>query len=102
MLFSGGILCSLHTVFANDSSLDTSFGNNGFVTTSIGTSSDIDNSVVQQDDGKILVSGYSFNFNGTDYNFAVARDNFDGSLDNTFSGDGIATKIITGRMKVTQ
>ncbi|WP_005037109.1 hypothetical protein [Holophaga foetida] len=45
--------------------------------------------MVIQDDGKIVVAGYSYN--GTYKNFAVARYTTSGSLDTTFSGDGINT-----------
>ena len=47
-------------------------------------------SVALQADGKIVVAGYSFN--GSNYDFAVARYNADGSLDTTFNGTG---KVIT-------
>ena len=49
-------------------------------------------SVALQPDGKIVVAGYT-NFSGVGANndFAVARLNPDGSLDNTFSGDGKVT-----------
>ena len=46
-------------------------------------------SVSVQDDGKLLVAGYSFN--GTDNDFAVVRYNTDGTLDTSFSGDGKLT-----------
>jgi uncharacterized delta-60 repeat protein len=44
--------------------------------------------VVIQPDGKIVIAGYMYN--GSNYDFAVYRLNSDGSLDNTFSGDGRA------------
>ena len=44
---------------------------------------DYGNSVTVQADGKILVAGTS------DYNFALARYTADGSLDTSFSGDGM-------------
>ncbi len=40
-----------------------------------------------QADGKILAAGYTWD--GTKYNFALARYNTNGSLDNTFSDDGM-------------
>jgi uncharacterized delta-60 repeat protein len=39
-----------------------------------------------QNDGKIILAGYSRN--GLNYDFAVVRLNSDGSLDNNFDGDG--------------
>ncbi len=45
-----------------------------------------------QPDGKILVSGFSAN--GTNNDFAVARYNADGSLDTSFSGDGMLSTAI--------
>lgn len=45
-------------------------------------------SIAVQEDGKIVVSGTTFN--GSAYDIAVARFNTDGSLDATFSGDGKA------------
>lgn len=51
---------------------------------------DVANCVALQPDGKIIVGGYAqSSFNG-DYDFAVARLNYDGSLDTTFGGDGKA------------
>ena len=67
-----------------DGSLDTSFGNGGTTTIDIGGdgawqgASDL----ALQSDGKFVVAG-------TDYlNFALARFNSDGSLDNYFGQDG--------------
>ena len=52
----------------------------------IGTGTDKGYSVTVQSDGKILVAGVSDN--GTDNDFAVVRYNSDGSLDDTFDGNG--------------
>ncbi len=64
------------------------FGNKGY-----STSVPIYGShAVFQPDGKIVVVGYTINSEQYFYNykdFAVARFNADGSLDNTFDGDGI-------------
>jgi len=49
-------------------------------------------SVAIQADGKILVAGYSDI--GADSDFALVRYNPDGSLDNSFSEDGIQTTAI--------
>jgi uncharacterized delta-60 repeat protein len=78
--------------YNTNGSLDTSFSEDGIVTTAIGASDDIIRSVALQSDGKIVVAGYSDN--GGTYDFAVARYNTNGSLDTSFSGDGIVTTAI--------
>ncbi|MER2626697.1 MAG: Ig-like domain-containing protein, partial [Accumulibacter sp.] len=67
-------------------SLDTSFDSDGKLTTDFGSlSRDVGRSVTVQADGKILVGGES------DYHFAVARYNVNGSLDTDFDSDGKVT-----------
>jgi uncharacterized delta-60 repeat protein len=70
--------------------LDNTFDNDGKVNTSVGSAEDKAFSVALQNDGKILVAGYSHN--GTDYDFAIVRYNVNGSIDSTFDIDG---KVIT-------
>lgn len=73
-----------------DGSLDTSFGANGLVITTfadihkyrIGRTRDGIYSIALQADGKIVAGGRAFN------NFALARYNTDGSIDNTFGTNG--------------
>ena len=75
-----------------DGSLDTSFDGDGIVMTDIVTlygSNNRGNAITLQTDGKILVTGYADGYGGTD--IAVVRYNSDGSLDTTFSEDGIQT-----------
>ncbi len=80
--------------FNTDGSLDNTFGTetrNGRVTTQFGTSTNsCANDVAIQPDGKIVVAGYTQTGSGSDayLDIAVARYNADGSLDETFSGDG--------------
>ncbi len=69
--------------------LDSSFGAYGLVTTDFG-GNDISASVAVQPNQKIITAGYSER--GTDYVFALARYNIDGTLDRTFGLDG---KVIT-------
>ncbi|MBI5467012.1 MAG: hypothetical protein HY975_02240 [Candidatus Kerfeldbacteria bacterium] len=69
-------------------SLDTSFDTDGIATTLIG-SYGFARAVAIQSDGKIVVAGQTFN--GSDYDFAVARYNTNGSLDTSFDTDGIQT-----------
>ncbi len=81
--------------YNTNGSLDTSFGTNGKVSTVVGNYRfSIAKSVAIQPDGKIIVAGVGYNFiNGYfTSGFAIVRYNPDGSLDNTFDGDG---KIIT-------
>ncbi|MFN0030841.1 MAG: delta-60 repeat domain-containing protein, partial [Flavobacteriales bacterium] len=77
--------------YNTDGSLDSSFDGDGIAITSIGTSatsSDEAHAVAIQSDGKILVAGHA------DDDFAIARYNADGSLDNSFDSDGTVTTAI--------
>ena len=78
--------------YNSDGSLDTSFNGSGKVTTRIGQLDDEAFSVAIQADGKIVVAGFSYN--GSNYDFAVARYNSDGSLDTSFNGTGKVTTPI--------
>jgi uncharacterized delta-60 repeat protein len=73
--------------FTTGGSLDESFGDHGIVTTAIGGADEIAESVVIQSDGKIITAGYYDN--GTDNDFALARFNSDGELDDSFGENGI-------------
>ncbi|MEO6750483.1 MAG: cadherin-like beta sandwich domain-containing protein, partial [Chthoniobacteraceae bacterium] len=66
--------------------LDLSFGGTGIITTDIGSSYDSASAVVVQPDGRILVAGSAYL--GTNYDFAVARHNPDGTPDTTFGATG--------------
>ncbi len=72
-----------------DGTLDNTFGTGGLVTTDIAGFNDYGNCVRLQSDGKIVMSGYTYN--GSYTALAVVRYNANGTLDNTFDGDGIAT-----------
>jgi len=76
--------------YNQDGSLDNSFGAEGIVTTQIGTAGDWAYSVAIQSDGKIIAAGESYN--GSNSDFALARYNPNGTLDNTF---GISGKLVT-------
>lgn len=76
--------------YDTDGKLDKSFSGDGKVTTSLGTSVAEVYGVALQDDGKIVVAGYTM-LSATDSDFAVARYETDGKLDKSFSGDGKAT-----------
>ena len=78
--------------YNTDGSLDTTFSDDGKLITAVGLGTDFANSVVLQSDGKIVAAGYSYNVSSED--FTVVRYNNDGSLDTTFSGDGIVTTAV--------
>ena len=73
--------------------LDQSFGVKGKVFTKLQESGDSDraNSIIIQEDGKIVVAGSSYRGNSPSL-FALARYDRDGKLDTTFGGDG---KVVT-------
>jgi uncharacterized delta-60 repeat protein len=74
-----------------DGMLDNSFGSGGKVLTDFtGNFDDIAYNVLIQPDGKIVAAGY--NFTTPVANFALARYNADGSLDNNFGTGG---KVVT-------
>ncbi len=75
--------------YNSNGAFDNTFGTNGIVITSVGDSSDYANSIAIQSDGKIIAAGYSYN--DSDYDFALARYNSNGSLDNTFGTNGVVT-----------
>ena len=80
--------------YETNGTLDNTFDGDGIVTTNLGSGSDVVYEVVIQNDGKIVAAGHSFQ--ATNQDFAVVRYNNTGSLDNTFSTDGIVTTPITG------
>jgi uncharacterized delta-60 repeat protein len=91
VLITFTFLMSDFVVFGQAGSLDQSFGSNGIVTTAIGNGNDYGNSMVIQNDGKIVVVGT----NGV--NFALVRYNSDGTLDKNFGNEGkVSTSIMPG------
>ncbi len=85
ILLASAFLLLLKNTNAQNREPDQSFGTNGVVKTQF-TDTTQYNSTAVQADGKIVVAGYTRN--GSNYDFLVVRYNTDGSLDNTFSGDG--------------
>lgn len=69
--------------------LDATFGSGGIVTTNFGTGIHHAHAVVIDNNGKIVVAGYSDT--GTSHNFAIARYTTNGALDGTFGVGGIRT-----------
>lgn len=73
-------------------SLDTTFGTNGRVTTAFPGTNCGASGVVIQPDGKIIAAGNrELNTPATNYDFALARYNPDGSLDTSFGSGGLVT-----------
>ncbi len=75
-----------------DGSLDTTFDIDGKITTAIGLGNAYATSIAIQSNGKIVVAGSSHN--SINYDFALVRYNIDGSLDTTFSNDGMVTTAL--------
>jgi serralysin len=80
--------------YNNDGSLDISFSGDGTLTTAISPYFTQVQSIALQADGKILVAGNSRVIRNND-DFALVRYNSDGSMDTSFSGDGMLTTDIT-------
>jgi len=82
--------------YNSNGSLDTSFNGNGIVTASLGSGGyEVGESVTVQADGKILVTGPSYNISG---DFQLVRYNPDGSLDKTFD----AVNTLNGTARYTE
>jgi uncharacterized delta-60 repeat protein len=77
-----------------DGNLDSSFDDDGKVTTDFALDGDVLNEIKIQPDGKIVAAGTAvINF---DLDFALARYNIDGSLDNSFGLNGKVTTDVGG------
>lgn len=73
-----------------DGTIDTAFGTNGRVTLDLDPSAPNEGAYAAalQPDGKIVAAGYANFTNPTIGNFAIARYNTDGTLDQTFGSGG--------------
>jgi uncharacterized delta-60 repeat protein len=78
--------------YNTDGHLDPAFGSGGKVTTDFFGHADFAYAVAIQSDGRIIATGNAFDANGANSNFAVARYNTNGSLDDSFGSGG---KIVT-------
>lgn len=87
------------TRFNRDGTVDTTFGARGTAVTDLGSLRDEGREIVLQPDGKILVAGATAGRDGTTQEsvFALVRYNPDGTLDDTFDGDGKVTTAIGTR-----
>ncbi|WP_347069851.1 T9SS type A sorting domain-containing protein [Flavobacterium sp. WV_118_3] len=82
-----GFLLTGFCAFSQNGGLDPTFGTGGKVITSINSGADKAHGVALQQDGKIVVAGYTYSsVFGED--FACVRYNADGSLDTTFGTNG--------------
>ncbi len=79
------------TRFDSSGNLDTSFDTDGKQTTNFG-GNDEAHAVTIQSDGKIVVAGVTTS--GSTSQIAVARYKSDGSLDTTFSSDGLVYTLV--------
>ncbi len=87
--------------FAQSGFLDSTFNNTGILPITIGpnnNSTDQANAVALQTDGKIIIAGSTWT--GTTTNFALARCNTDGTLDNSFGDKGIVTTSVGGASEI--
>ncbi len=78
--------------YNTDGSPDNTFNGNGRQTINVSSDARVANSVALQGTGKIIIAGYTLN--GSLNDFAVARLNTNGTIDNSFGGDGILTTDI--------
>lgn len=79
----------------DDGSLDPTFGTNGFSEPEVSVGEDIAYSVVPLEDGRMLLAGTARDSEERNQP-VVVRLNEDGTMDDTFGTDGIATVPITG------
>jgi uncharacterized delta-60 repeat protein len=77
-----------------DGSLDNTFGTGGKQSFNFGNNADEAFALAIQTDGKILIAGQTFN--GTNYDFAIARLTTAGILDTTFGSAGKTITALTG------
>lgn len=84
--------------YNTDGSLDTGFDGDGIVKTDFGNTRDWGRSVAIQTDGKIVLAGQTGTGSAT--NFALLRYHTNGSLDTTFSSDGMLQTDFFGEADV--
>jgi uncharacterized delta-60 repeat protein len=80
--------------YTPDGELDTTFNYNGIVTTQVGSDDDEIAAIALQEDGRIVVAGYTTN--GGRRDFALARYTPDGQLDPSFGEGGIVVDGYSG------
>lgn len=88
---------SIISKFKADGSVDSSFGKNGNVFTNFGGNGTSANSVLIQDDGKILVTASQYVFENpyiTPIGYEIGRFDTNGKVDSTFGINGVTTLIL--------
>ena len=80
--------------YNNDGTLDNTFSDDGIQTRPFDTLIAVVLSMTIQADGKIVIAGYTAKGS---FDFALARYNTDGILDNTFGKEGVQTTDFSGR-----
>jgi uncharacterized delta-60 repeat protein len=81
--------------YNSNGTLDVSFSGDGKLTTDFFGENDFGEAVAIQSDGKIIVAGVAVSEQAGN-EFALVRYNTDGTLDNTFDGDGRVTTDFNG------
>jgi uncharacterized delta-60 repeat protein len=75
--------------YTHDGDLDPGFGGDGIVTTAVSAGTDEILALARAAGGKVIAAGRSFD--GSGFDFALARYLPNGSLDPSFGGDGVVT-----------
>ena len=78
--------------YNTNGTLDTTFNGSGIVTTTVGGGDDWGLRMALQNNGKIVMTGFSFN--GSNRDLAVVRYNTNGTLDTSFNGTGRLTTAL--------
>jgi len=79
-----------------DGSIDSSFGNNGLQDVAFGKDPGNGRTILLQDDGKIIITGRTYNVNQTYSHLALARFNSNGEPDSTFGNNGQVITDVQG------
>jgi uncharacterized delta-60 repeat protein len=82
--------------YAPDGSLDPTFGTGGLVTTSFGQLSASAYAMTSQRNGRIVLAGNAVPPDAGEFQFALARYDSDGTLDESFGADGRVTTPFPG------
>jgi len=80
--------------------LDPTFGQNGVVITAISSNNDVGNDMVIQDDGKVLVAGYTTLSN--DFDLLLLRYKPDGGIDSAFGNNGVLVMDVEEENNILQ
>lgn len=80
--------------YDTNGSLDDTFGEGGIAKTPIGSDSSLAQSIAIQNDGKIVLAGYTYEGESGTSDIVMVRYDTNGSLDTTFGTDGIVTTAL--------